>query len=65
LLETANDGTPTYDWPFHMGEKTLIDMAAFEEAFREAVKVHAGKYKGTVDTALLDESFAAGRARIR
>jgi hypothetical protein len=65
LLETGNDGTPLYDWPFHMGEKTWIDMSAFEEAFREALRIHSGKYEGTVDSALLDQSFAAGRARSR
>lgn len=65
LLETANDSTKLYDWPYHMAEKTWIDMAAFEEAFRKATEVHAGKYKGLVDPALLDESFVAGWKRLR
>ena len=65
LLETGNDGTPTYDWPLQMGEKTWIDMQAFEEAFRKALDLHAGKYKGTVDRENLDNSFAAARNRYR
>lgn len=65
LLETGNDGTSTYDWPVHMAEKSWINMDAFEEAFRQAIVVHTGKYEGLVDAENLDKSFAAGRARSR
>lgn len=47
-----------YDWPVHMQEKTWINFGAFEEAFRKALQLHAGKYEPALDSALLDRSFA-------
>ena len=29
-----------YEWPWHMSEKTWIDMLAFEEAFTKALQVN-------------------------
>jgi hypothetical protein len=64
LLETgAAGGGKFYDWPIQMAEKTWINMGAFSEAFRRALEVHMGKYKGEVDQALLEESFKEAQRR--
>jgi hypothetical protein len=46
-----------------MGEKNWINMGAFSEAFRKALEVHVGRYKGEVDQALLEESFKEAQRR--
>lgn len=58
LLESGGvAGGQLYDWPSHMAEKTWIDLAAFVEAFRKALKIHEGRYPGTVDAGLLEKSI--------
>jgi hypothetical protein len=58
LREKAGAGRgEVYDWPLHMAEKSWVDLGAFVEAFRKALELHAGKYRGHVDPALLEESI--------
>ena len=61
LLEKDGRGDGFYDWPGQVGEKTWCDYGKFAEAYREAIKEHAGKYQGTVDQVLLDASIKDGR----
>ena len=61
LLDKGGSANKFYDWPGHVGEKTWVDYDMFADAFREAIKHHAGKYSGTVDLALLDASIRDGR----
>jgi hypothetical protein len=62
LLETQGAGAGQfYDWPVHMAEKTWVDIEAFIEAFTQAVKPHAGKFKGSVDLAKFSASIAKAR----
>jgi len=64
LLEMNGSGRGQfYDWPVHMAEKNWIDMAAFSEAFRKALDLHKGKYRGSVDQKLLEASFAEAQNR--
>lgn len=50
-----------YDWPLHMASKSWVDLQAFEEAFRVAHVMHAGRYQGAVDLEKLDASFVEAR----
>jgi hypothetical protein len=61
LLEAGNSGGELYDWPAHMAEKTWVDIEAFIEAFVKALELHAGKYGGTVDEAMLKKSIERAR----
>ena len=58
LLETANFGGKKYNWPRQIAEKTWADLKAFLEAYAQAIEFHKGKYKGTVDLKLMQESIA-------
>jgi len=61
LLEMEGAGTgKLYDWPLHMAEKTWVDIEAFIDAFKQAVRIHASKL-GKVDSAVLERSFAKAR----
>jgi hypothetical protein len=62
VLETGSAGREElYDWPVHMAEKTWVDIEAFIEPFVKATEIHAGKYKGRVDAAMLKASIAEAR----
>jgi hypothetical protein len=54
-----------YDWPLHMAQKSWVDIEAFIEVFRTALELHAGKYKGKVDTDMLLASISEARHRAR
>lgn len=60
LLEKEGRGDGFYDWPGQVGEKTWVDYSKFADAYREAIKEHAGKYEGMVDQVLLDASIKDG-----
>ena len=59
LNESLGNGK-LYEWPIHMSEKTWIDMAAFEEAFRKALDFNKLEY----DTDALDESFVVAHRAV-
>jgi len=61
LLETANHGETIYDWPSQLAEKTWVDFDAFIEAYKQALVLHAVKYKGTVDSVMLERSIQYAR----
>jgi hypothetical protein len=44
-----------------MAQKNWVDIEAFIEAFAKALKLHAGRFKGTVDPAKFSESIAKAR----
>jgi hypothetical protein len=50
-----------------MAVKTWIDIDAFNEAFKQVLQYHRGKYRGEVDQAMLRESlrYAAEQAKRR
>lgn len=54
LLNTTDN---FYAWPLQIAEKNWADVGAFEQAFRKAVELLAGKYKGQVDQNRLDATF--------
>jgi len=54
-------GGKFYDWPVHMAKKTWVDLEAFIEAFRTALRLHAGKYQGQVDPDILEASVSEAR----
>ncbi|MGF6430895.1 MULTISPECIES: hypothetical protein [Bradyrhizobium] len=64
LLNSADE---YYAWPLQVAGKTWVDVSSFEQAFRKAIELLAGKYKGQVDQALLDATFreAHKHARMR
>ncbi|HEY2245808.1 MAG TPA: hypothetical protein VGH70_00025 [Bradyrhizobium sp.] len=41
LLLKIRDSELLYEWLLHMAEKTWVDFAAFEQAFRVAIDWHA------------------------
>ncbi len=64
LLEMKGAGRgELYDWPYHMAEKTWVDIEAFIEAFTKALELHEGRYEGSVDSAILGASIDAARSR--
>lgn len=52
-------GGSLYRWPMVMGGLTWVDLDAFEDAFRAAVRHH----HVPVDDLLLAQSFAAAKAQ--
>jgi hypothetical protein len=46
-----------YDWPLHLAEKEWVDIVAFCEAFREALRIHGKRYKGKLDMAQLEATI--------
>lgn len=58
---TTRDDKTFYDWPVHMAEKTWVNVAAFEEAFEQALRAHKGRYSPDVDPDMLAASFAMAR----
>ena len=57
LSKDGIGGGTYYDWPLHMGVKTWIGIDAFNEAFKQALQYHRGKYRGEVDQVMLRESL--------
>ena len=57
LSKDGIGGGTYYDGPLHMGVKTWIGIDAFNEAFKQALQYHRGKYRGEVDQAMLRESL--------
>jgi hypothetical protein len=54
-----------YAWPLQISEQQgWADMDLFEQAFREAVRLLSGKYRGEVDLDRLKATFEQAR-RIR
>lgn len=60
LLEIGNHGEMIYNWFPQLAEKTWIDYDAFVEAFKQALDLHKGKYKGVVDPKVLVASIRYG-----
>ena len=58
LLSIENFGKrQLYSWPMHVTRMVWVDPDLFFEAFKAAIDAHEGRYSGTVDPALLEESF--------
>ncbi|PZO80539.1 MAG: hypothetical protein DI629_07305 [Mesorhizobium amorphae] len=56
---TREDGT-FYDWPIQLAEKNWVNLHAFGDAFREALKHHERKLPCAFDGALVEASIARG-----
>lgn len=63
LLEVRDKGGRHYTWPVHMAEKPWVKIDSFIEAFLKAIELHAGRYEGSVDPAIMSESLARARER--
>jgi hypothetical protein len=61
LTDKGGADDSLYIWPWHMAEKTWIDMDAFIEAFRKALEFHRN---GEVDQEIFDKSITVAYARI-
>jgi hypothetical protein len=62
LLEMAGAGGGSlYDWPIQLAGEAWVDLDAFIEAFSKALDIHHGRYTGTVDPDLLEQSIAEAR----
>ncbi|TIV59102.1 hypothetical protein [Mesorhizobium sp.] len=63
LTETGNSpyAGELYDWPIQIAQKVNFDYEQFVEAFRTALDHFAGKYKPSVDSAMLEASIETGR----
>lgn len=61
-LLTRSNGYPggIYDWPYHMAEKTWIDIEAFIAAYQKAIDHH---HPGEADAELLEQTYAMARKR--
>jgi hypothetical protein len=63
LVETSAHGTEFfYDWPIHMAEKTWVDIEAFVESFKHALRSHADKCSHHVNLVMLASSVAEARS---
>ena len=59
--KTTRGNQTLYEWPVQLTEKSWVDIEAFIEAFKEALKLHAGKYGAPVDENILRESIEYAR----
>jgi hypothetical protein len=57
-LDERRLGTDLPDWPVHLAEKNWVDLSAFIEAFRFAIRKHRHRYETTVT----DDQIAAACA---
>jgi hypothetical protein len=46
-----------YSWPMHVTRMVWVNPDLFFEAYKAAIDAHEGRYSGTVDPALLEDSF--------
>ena len=53
-LGDIREGTSLPEWPIHLCEKNWVNSEEFMDAFRFALKVHRGKYRGSFSERLLD-----------
>lgn len=54
---------PEYDWQLHLAQKSWVDFEQFLKTYDDALEIHRGRYRETIDRSQILKNRELARAK--